>query len=393
MIWLLAAALLQDDLTAREAARLADAGDAAALREREPSFWARAALDEIDARAKLGDAWPAPKRFSFSWSETPFDEAAGDVADAIGVEVRTQRDDEGTWDAVTLELEDVTPAEAVSALAAASGGIPSGGDTKGWSITPAWWHATKYAAWGNAAFTIDGPYRHQRVPFTQPPEATLSLSMQLGGAGALYQCCGARLKVTTLEAVDAKGRSLLRLEPRIEPARDGEYSDPDVAVHGEVLPTCDTEWPYLTVDLADPGDVEKIVRLRGTVELARAGKRISTVLNKIAEKPEGALGDLKLSFDDPSTEWGQTVLSLRVRRADGAGFGGVPPHVHYTLRAGEGEENSSNHWLQARWDGDAAYVVQIYLYEGIPDTLEVSLIEEETPFRVSFEFTDVEVGP
>lgn len=393
MVWLL---LLQTDLDAREAARLADAGDADALRAHAGSFWAQAALDEIAARRALGELWPVPKRFSFSWNEYPFEEAAQEVAEAIGVDISTVRD-EGTWDPVTLELKDVTAAEAVAALATAGGAVPSGG-AESWTFGTGWDEITANTAWGNALFSITGLYRQRRVSFTDPSESTMSIYLQLSGAPGLYGCCSSRAKVIIVEALDNTGRSLVRPPPPVAESHDDDYSDPDVGPAEEFGEACETHWPYLTFFLDDPGNVEKIARLRGTVDLARAGRRTSTVLKDVRAKPEGAVGELKLSFDDPTTEYGQVILRLRVARADGGGFGGNVPHLHFGLRRGDEETTTESAYTQARWDGDRAVVFHIYLYStdneaSFPDAVEVSLIEEETPFRVSFEFADIEVGP
>lgn len=381
MFWLLAAILQVD---AREAARLADAG---ALTERTGSFWEQAAFDEIEARRTLGELWPAPKRYSFAWTDASFDEAAREIAEAIGMDIATARDDEGEWEAVTLEIKDVTPAEALSALAATGGGIPAGG-AESWTISPSWTPSAAYAAWGNVGFTITGISRHQRVTFVEKPASSISLSMQVAGAPALEGSCTGRLKLTLVEAVDAKGRSLLKPPDETAAARDGDYSDSAAADDESLVGTCDAGWPTLSVDVADPGGVEKIARLRGTIELSRAGERVSTLLEKILERPEGALGDLKLSFDETGSESGQTVVTLRVTR--GAAFGGTPPHLHFALR--RGGEATEEYWMQAQWDGDRAVLYHFYLYgETAPDTIEVSRIETVTPFRVSFEFADVEV--
>jgi hypothetical protein len=366
-------------------------------------FWARAALDEMDALRRLGDRWALPPRRDIAWNETPLEDAVADLTDWWGLRVGFWDDN---WRAKTIGVErkGATPARALVALGNAAelqsylqtGPAPTfGGDGS----------SGKVSCWRNLLSVFHFGRIEQEYVIGHLPKKQVHLWMWTVPFGPLSDACNADAKFTLVEAIDAKGNSLLLPEPP-RPAADPElYSDP--VQHSDARPSQPSpcfnqlerfqECPALK---SWEGDSSLAV-LRATHEISVPVKYASLILELGGDpvQMEGTLGPLKIRvrvFD-------RVFNSCRLK-ITATGPASVAPHLHFHLRQAAEDRRVLQATLRSWSDGGSGAIYDIKLYHqeasvfvtrslALPEGLEVRLVEATERVRLPVELRDLKGPP
>ena len=371
----------------------------------EAQFYARMALDELALKAALGKKWKAAKRYSFSWQEIPFEEAANELADAAEIDLSFNNQMGGVFgaEAVTLELKDVMLVKALVELAL-KGGVRLNGSGKYWTFISGGPAPRGLFAWRRTIFTIGNLTRQRRVTFTGPPTSRISIYITVNSDPVLPALCSRDYTLKILEATDQDGKSLI--PPEREKPKDGDYSDPDKPPKAAAnLAICRPGNVNLSVELINPGNEKTLKRLRGTVAQDLPLKFSDLVIKNLDEpdKAGGTVGPYTAKVDSIQSRWGRVTVKFLVTRTDGTALKETLPHFHFTGEA-EDAEAPLLVWGNAHRDNDKTLTYNMTFYQNYqggvmveetapPDSVTIRLVAERTRVRSSFEFHDLELDP
>jgi hypothetical protein len=336
----------------------------------ELAWWAGAALAELEAREKAGDAWTPPLRVTLSAKERN----AGEVLRELLVLARGRPVDAPEEDPpVTVAFKETPYLEALDEVCRQGGFILARGAggrlqlLKGEGL-----HGPRLYRAGFAASIVQ-LVRRTEVNFREEPTSQLNLQLSLR-ADPRQRVLDAEPEFVLARAEDDTGRSLLK-----------EGSKPTLRVRaGEGLALA-----QVVLEVPAPG-ARKIAVLRGTFTLAVAKKTEEIVFENVSKTPaqERESGGVKAVLKKAERTGDEVRVEVELSAKEKVPW---PDTENLTLEDAEGRPFQ-------RWGSSmngsasgASYRLTFRDREGLGaiDKLRVSVVTESYPRRVFFELRDV----
>lgn len=340
----------------------------------ELAWWAGAALADLDARTKAGDAWTPPLRVTLSGRDRNGGEVLRDIL-ALGG--RKGLDLPEGDRPVTVAFQETPFLEALDEvlrqsnlilvrgaggrLQAVQGDLPAG---------PRFYHAG-YAA------TVLSLVRRTDATFKGDPVSTMNLQLFLRGDPG-FRILGTEAECLLVQAEDDTGRSLLRERE--------EAAKPSVRFRG---PAEGGAVAMLVLGVPAPG-ARKIAVIRGTSTLTLARKSVEIVFEDLAKKPsqDRESGPIKAQLRKLERTGEEVRLEVELTGPEGTRW---PDTDGLLLEDADGR-------LFHRWGssmnstGTSSVFRMTYRdREGLGsfERLRVSVVTETCPRKVCFELKDL----
>lgn len=279
-------------------AAAAPALEAAPKSDRAARYCAEA-LREIRLPPEIRRACPPPKRFSFKSVDRTAVEILLDLERNSGFKLLMEDllEEEGLPD-VPVDVADAAFLESLDAVCKAAGLslVLDGGEIEvsqgGYVDAPKFFFGPYMVRLENYAHT-------RAVDFRKPAEESLRIDFSLTWEPSVRPC-NAQAKITVVEAVDDRGKDLVRSEPPAEPEKPSPKQ-----VEVETAEEYEFEdhgwWTFLYLQPLSPG-ASAIKTLRGHATLSFPRTRASVVLEKPQVGSRKAEGDFEIALKGLESE-------------------------------------------------------------------------------------------
>jgi hypothetical protein len=337
----------------------------------EVAWWAGAALDELEAREKAGDAYLPPLRITLEAK----DRSAGELLRELMAKAKGRPIDLPEGDhPITVSFRDTSYLEAIDEVCRLAGLVlarGAGGRLQAVPAEPG--HGPRFYHAGFAASVVSLVQRTD-VTFREEPASQLHLTISLR-ADPRLRILDEEVTCALSRAEDDTGRSLLK-----------EGAKPTIRIRGPAEGGAVGQ-----LALAVPaGDAKKIALLRGSATLTLAKKVEEIVFENVSKNgtQDRESGGVKASLKSVTREGEEIRLELELSAKDRVFW---PSTDNLSLEDGEGSPYQK--WGSSMNSSGTSASYRLNYRDrnaqGPPEKFRISVVTETYPRQVRFEIKDL----